>query len=75
LNPLTDNSYFFLAPDDDIARLHAFGAKIAAYAPHFTGPVSPETGAKSVMKVIYASSVEKGDGGSHVSYMGTKRYL
>lgn len=49
--------------------------KLASYAPHFTGPVSPEKGAKSIMKVVYAASLENGSGGAHVSYMGTTRYL
>ena len=45
------------------------------YAPHFAGPVSPEKGAKSIMKAVYAASLVNGSGGSHVSYMGTSRYL
>jgi hypothetical protein len=55
--------------------MQAFGGKLAAYAPDFKGPVSPEKGAKSIMKVVYAAGLEQGSGGSHVSYMGTSRYL
>jgi hypothetical protein len=57
--------------DDETVRMQAFFGKIVGYAPHFKGPVSPEIGAKSIMKVIHAASLEKGDGGKHVSYWGS----
>lgn len=50
-------------------------AKFADYAPHFTGPSTPESSVKNVMAVINKASVEGGDGGSFVSHFGNKQWL
>lgn len=49
--------------------------KFAKYAPHFKGPITPEESVKLVMKVIYNASLERGDGGSFVSHLGTRQWL
>ncbi|KAI1654477.1 NAD(P)-binding protein [Daldinia decipiens] len=49
--------------------------KFAKYAPHFKGPMTPEESVKLVMKVIYNASLERGDGGSFVSHLGTRQWL
>lgn len=51
------------------------GAKFAAYAPHWTGPLSPEDSVKAVMSVVEKASVEAGDGGSFLSHKGNKEWL
>jgi NAD(P)-dependent dehydrogenase (short-subunit alcohol dehydrogenase family) len=50
-------------------------AKFAKYAPHFTGPITPEESVKAVLKVIDNASIEKGDGGAFISHLGNKQWL
>jgi len=50
-------------------------AAMASYAPHWTGPISPETSTRMVLDVMDKASVEKGDGGSFVSHHGNKQWL
>ena len=45
------------------------------YAPHFTGPISPEESATHVISVINKASIEGGSGGSFVSHFGNKQWL
>jgi hypothetical protein len=45
------------------------------YAPHFTGPITPEESAKAVLSVINKASIESGSGGSFVSHFGNKQWL
>ncbi|RGP73160.1 hypothetical protein FLONG3_6476 [Fusarium longipes] len=59
-------------------ELKGFAAMVAAfqvYAPHFTGPISPEESVKAVLSVIYTASIESGSGGSFVSHFGNKQWL
>lgn len=49
--------------------------KFQVYAPHFTGPASPEDSVKDVLSVAEKASVENGDGGSYVSHFGNKQWL
>lgn len=51
------------------------GKKFAAYAPHFTGPLTPEQAVTAVVNVINDKSVENGDGGQVVSHFGNKQWL
>ena len=75
LNCENESLTIYLVSDNEMARMQAMFQKITAYAPYFSGPVSPDIGAKSIMKVVHAASLENGSGGKHVSYMGTARYL
>lgn len=49
--------------------------KFVEYAPHFTGPSTPNAAIKDVISVIDKASVEKGDGGSFVSHFGNKQWI
>ena len=49
--------------------------KFAAYAPHFTGPITAEESISLMLKLFEKSSVENGNGGSFVSHFGTKQWL
>jgi hypothetical protein len=50
-------------------------AKFASYAPHFTGPITPEDSVKHILSVINKASIEAGDGGSFISHYGNKQWL
>ncbi|KAL8921385.1 MAG: hypothetical protein Q9172_004049 [Xanthocarpia lactea] len=64
-------------PSDEEAMkgLMALGAKFAAYAPHFTGPIQPEESVRQVLELFKNASLEKGDGGSFISHLGNKQWL
>lgn len=53
----------------------AMGKKFAEWAPHFTGPLTPEQSIDAVLTVIDEKSVENGDGGSFISHWGNKEWL
>ncbi|CAH0025610.1 unnamed protein product [Clonostachys rhizophaga] len=57
--------------ESEAARFGEFGAKLKAYSPRFAGPVPPEDGTRQLLKIIYASSLENGNGGTCVSYFGS----
>jgi hypothetical protein len=57
------------------AKLQALFAKMLKYAPHFAGPVPLVNVVRDVMKVAYETRLEKEDGGTFVSHLGTKRWL
>lgn len=50
-------------------------AKFTEYAPHFTGPATPNASVKDVLGVINKASLEVGFGGEFVSHFGTKQWL
>lgn len=50
------------------------GAKFNEYAPGVK-PATTEESVTDVMKVIYNSSLENGNGGAYISHLGTKRWL
>ncbi|KAG8672129.1 hypothetical protein FPOAC2_05497 [Fusarium poae] len=59
-------------------ELKGFAAMVSAfqvYAPHFTGPISPEESVKHVLSVVAKASIESGSGGSFVSHFGNKQWL
>ncbi|RFN47952.1 hypothetical protein FIE12Z_7675 [Fusarium flagelliforme] len=45
------------------------------YAPHFTGPITPEESVTHVLSVINKASIDGGSGGSFVSHFGNKQWL
>ena len=50
-------------------------AKFAAYAPHFTGPITPQESVGHMLKVFARSSVDSADAGTMVSHFGNKQWL
>jgi NAD(P)-dependent dehydrogenase (short-subunit alcohol dehydrogenase family) len=50
-------------------------AKFATYAPHFTGPITPEESVKKVLSVINKASIEDGYAGAFISHLGNKQWL
>lgn len=58
--------------------MEGFRGMVAAfqvYAPHFTGPITPEESARAVISVMNNASIESGSGGSFVSHFGNKQWL
>lgn len=53
----------------------AFMGKMLEYAPHFTGPVSPEAAVTDVLSVINNASVAAGNSGAFLSHLGNKNWL
>lgn len=53
----------------------ALGAKFAAYAPHFKGPIQPDESVSKMLELITSASLEKNDGGSFISHLGNKQWL
>jgi NAD(P)-dependent dehydrogenase (short-subunit alcohol dehydrogenase family) len=49
--------------------------KFLAYAPHMTGPISPEESVRLCMQVIEKKSVANGDGGAFVSQHGNQQWI
>lgn len=50
-------------------------SKFAVYAPHFTGPITPQESVRLMLKVFESSSIENGNGGTFVSQFGNKQWL
>ncbi|KJZ76307.1 hypothetical protein HIM_04389 [Hirsutella minnesotensis 3608] len=63
------------ATQEQLQNLGAAMQKFVQYAPHFAGPSTPESSVRNVISVWENASIEKGDGGSHVSRHGNKQWL
>ncbi|KAH8886523.1 NAD(P)-binding protein [Thozetella sp. PMI_491] len=63
------------ASDEEKQKFMELGAKFHAYAPHFTGPMSPEESVKQVLSVVGKASIEDGYGGAFISHLGNKQWL
>ncbi|OAA80550.1 NAD(P)-binding domain protein [Akanthomyces lecanii RCEF 1005] len=63
------------ATEEEKRETAAMGAAFAKYAPHFTGPDTPEASVKNVLRVISTASVETGHGGAFISHLGNKQWL
>lgn len=63
------------ASDEDNAKFMKMGAKFAAYAPHFRGPVTPGVSVKQVLGVVDMASIDGGYAGAFISHLGTKQWL
>jgi len=61
-------------PEEDKHKIGLMGAKFAAYAPDFKGPVSVEEAVVQVLGVADEATIEK-NGGIMVSHLGNKRWL
>jgi len=71
---LVDTSEGAPMSEQDIQGGQAMGAMFAAYAPHFTGPITTEESVKMQLEVIDKATVET-FGGGFVSHFGTKQWL
>ncbi|KAK2800358.1 hypothetical protein FQN50_008174 [Emmonsiellopsis sp. PD_5] len=60
---------------EDADKVGTLAGKFAAYAPHFTGPLTPAESVAAVMSVSQKASIANGDGGAFVSHTGTKSWL
>ncbi|KAM0287330.1 hypothetical protein ACHAO9_007734 [Fusarium lateritium] len=61
--------------EEQIEGFRQMVAAFQVYAPHFTGPISPEESVTAVLSVINKASIEAGSGGSFVSHFGNKQWL
>ena len=61
--------------EDQIKNAIALGRKLARYAPHFTGRVTPAESVKDMMAVINKATLEGGYSGSFISHLGNKQWL
>ncbi|KAI2631370.1 NAD(P)-binding protein [Hypomontagnella submonticulosa] len=61
--------------EKELQSLTKMMTSFGKYAPHFKGPMKPEESVKAVMNVINNASVERGDGGSFISHLGTKQWI
>jgi NAD(P)-dependent dehydrogenase (short-subunit alcohol dehydrogenase family) len=61
--------------EEEQKKLGGIGAKFAAYAPHFTAPITPEESVKAVLEVMKNLSLENGNAGAFVSHYGNKQWL
>jgi NAD(P)-dependent dehydrogenase (short-subunit alcohol dehydrogenase family) len=59
----------------DQEQVMELGKKFAAYAPHFTRPLTTEESVSAIIRVIGEKSVENGDGGTFISHLGNKQWL
>jgi hypothetical protein len=53
----------------------AFAGKLASYAPHFKGPITPEESVKAVRSVWEKASIENGHAGAFISHLGNKQWV
>ncbi|TQV95123.1 hypothetical protein V2A60_009809 [Cordyceps javanica] len=63
------------ASEEQKRETAAMADAFARYAPHFTGPDTPEASVKNVLRVISAASIETGHGGAFISHLGSKQWL
>ncbi|KAK3995686.1 hypothetical protein QBC44DRAFT_320120 [Cladorrhinum sp. PSN332] len=57
------------------AALAGMLQKFLQYAPHFSGPSTPEKSVQAIRRVIADASIDKGHGGDFISHLGGKRWL
>ena len=72
---LLDSADGKIVSEEEGPKLTKQGAKFVAYAPHFTGSITPEESVKAVLDVIEQASLAKGDGGAYLSHFGNKQWL
>ncbi|KAF2819387.1 short chain dehydrogenase [Ophiobolus disseminans] len=59
---------------EETQGLMGFVGKLAAYAPHFKGPIATEESVRAVRSVWEKASIET-DGGAFVSHLGNKQWV
>ncbi|KAF2470636.1 NAD(P)-binding protein [Lindgomyces ingoldianus] len=71
---LKDKGVVFLALSPGVVQTSALNADSKfKYAPHFEGPISPETSVDLQLKVIEGMTLK--DSGAFLSHLGTKKWL
>ncbi|KAJ2979820.1 hypothetical protein NUW58_g7104 [Xylaria curta] len=60
---------------EQMQGMGGFIQKLAAYAPHFKGPISPEESVKCVRATWEKASIENGSAGAFVSHNGDKQWV
>ncbi|KAK3938299.1 hypothetical protein QBC46DRAFT_390633 [Diplogelasinospora grovesii] len=63
------------ATPEQVNGLMGFVGKLASYAPHFKGPITPEESVKAVRSVWEKASIEEGYGGAFISHLGNKQWV
>lgn len=63
------------ATPEQLQGLMGFVSKLAAYAPHFKGPITPEESVRHVRSTWEKASIEGGFGGAFVSHFGNKQWV
>lgn len=69
-----DTNQYKDATEEQLKSIQIMGQKFAKYAPHFTGPMSPEESIKAMLAVIEKATPEK-EGGQALSHYGNKQWL
>ncbi|KAI0127359.1 hypothetical protein BJ170DRAFT_625098 [Xylariales sp. AK1849] len=72
---VVDTGNMEMESEEQGQKLMAMVAGFQAYAPNWTGPITPEASVKAVVSVIEKANVEAGDGGSFVSHFGNKQWI
>ncbi|KAI1370110.1 hypothetical protein F4677DRAFT_384684 [Hypoxylon crocopeplum] len=72
---MVDVGHYKNATPDQLQALGGMTQKFSEYAPHFTGPATPEDSIQDVMSVWERCSVDNGDGGAFISHKGNKQWL
>jgi hypothetical protein len=65
---------YFVDSEEELEGFKQMVGLFKDYAPHFTGPISPEESVEMVLSVIDKATVDK-DGGAFVSHYGNKQWL
>jgi NAD(P)-dependent dehydrogenase (short-subunit alcohol dehydrogenase family) len=63
------------ATPEEIQGLMGLVGKLATYAPHFKGPITPEESVRHVRSTWEKASIEGGFGGAFVSHFGNKQWV
>ncbi|KAF5020326.1 hypothetical protein F66182_7632 [Fusarium sp. NRRL 66182] len=72
---MVDVGHFSQATPKQLEARGRMIAKFADYAPHFTGPTTPEAAVQDVRAVWEKASIDGGDGGAYLSQYGNKQWL
>ncbi|KAH1553234.1 hypothetical protein KXX57_007031 [Aspergillus fumigatus] len=63
------------ATPEEIQALMGLTGKLAAYAPHFKGPITPQEFVRHARSTWEKASIEGGSGGAFVSHFGNKQWV
>ncbi|KAJ9644144.1 hypothetical protein H2201_007122 [Coniosporium apollinis] len=61
--------------EEELAGVQAMITQFADYAPGLKGPITPQESVEQMLRVVDNATIERGDSGSFVSHLGTKRWL
>ncbi|KAJ5559086.1 short chain dehydrogenase (AtsC) [Penicillium sp. DV-2018c] len=63
------------ATPEELQGFAGFAAKLAEYAPHFKGPITPEESVRHVRSTWEKASIEDGFAGAFISHLGNKQWV